>query len=162
MESLGILILRLTFGLIFVLHGLRQFFGWLGGGAMEDLMRRLGLRPTRLWASLAGLGNLAGGVMLTLGAFTYIGCALLVTTMIVALVTVKAQNGFWERDGGYEYNLAVIGAAVAIAMIGPGPWSVDAALAPALLRPGVFYLALLICLGVAGFALLRRTPPAAG
>lgn len=128
---------------------------------MEDLMRRLGLQPTKLWASLAGLGNLAGGVMLTLGAFTYIGCALLVTTMTVALVTVKAQNGFWERDGGYEYNLAVIGAAVAIALIGPGPLSVDAALAPALLRPEVFYLALFVCLGVAGFALLRRTPPAA-
>lgn len=156
MESLGILILRLTLGLIFVAHGLRQFFGWFGGGGMEDVMKRLGLRPPKLWASLSGLGNLAGGIMISLGAFTFLGCALIITTMIVATVTLKAQSGFWERYGGYEYNLCVIGAAVAIALIGPGQLSVDAALAPELIRPELFYLALLVCLSVAGLALYRR------
>lgn len=161
MDALGILILRLTLGLIFVAHGLRQFLGWFGGGGMEDVMRRLGLRPAKLWASLCGLGNLAGGVMITLGAFTFLGCALIITTMVVATVTIKAQNGFWERFGGYEYNLCVIGTAVAIALMGPGPLSVDAALLPEVTRPELFYLSLLVSLVVAGLGLYRRTTPAA-
>ena len=55
METLGVLILRLTLGLIFIAHGLRQYLGWFGGGSMEDVMRRLGLQPAKLWASLCGL-----------------------------------------------------------------------------------------------------------
>ena len=105
MESIGMLILRLTLGLIFVAHGLRQFFGWFGGGGMEDVIRRLGLRPAKLWASLAGLGNLCGGIMITLGAFTFLGCALIITTMLVAMLTIKAHSGFWERYSGYEMKL---------------------------------------------------------
>jgi len=46
--------------------------------------------------------------MLGLGALTFIGCALIITVMVVAMLTIKKQSGFWERDGGYEYNLAVI------------------------------------------------------
>jgi putative oxidoreductase len=161
MESIGMLILRLTLGLIFVAHGLRQFFGLFGGGGMEDVIRRLGLRPAKLWASLAGLGNLCGGLMIALGAFTFLGCALIITTMLVAMLTIKAHSGFWERYGGYEYNLCVIGNTVAIALMGPGEISLDAVVAPELLRQEVFYLSLLVSLGVAGFGLYLRTNQAA-
>ena len=160
MESIGILILRLTLGLIFVAHGLRQFFGWFGGGGMEDVMNRLGLRPAKLWASLAGLGNLSGGVMITLGAFTPLGCSLIITTMLVAMVTIKAHSGFWERYGGYEYNLCVIGTAVAIALTGPGKFSLDAMFVPDGLRHEFFYVTLGVSLTVAGLGLYLRTKPA--
>jgi len=159
MESLGVLILRLTFGIIFTLHGLHQFFGWFGGGTMPNVMDRLGFRPPRLWASLCGLGNLVAGVMLALGALTFLGCALLITVMLVALIAVKLEKGFWERDGGYEYNLAVIGTAVAIGVMGPGPLSVDAVLMPALVRPEWFPAALILCLGVAAVGFARRRRP---
>jgi putative oxidoreductase len=159
METLGLLILRLTVGLIFIAHGLRQYLGWFGGGSMEDVMRRLGLQPAKLWASLCGLGNLAGGFMIALGAFTFLGCALIITTMVVATMTLKAHSGFWERFGGYEYNLCVIGTAVAIALIGPGPISLDAALAPGLIDSGLFFIALVISLAVAGLGLYRANPP---
>jgi putative oxidoreductase len=159
METLGVLILRLTLGLIFIAHGLRQYLGWFGGGSMEDVMRRLGLQPAKLWASLCGLGNLAGGFMIALGAFTFLGCALIITTMVVATMTLKAHSGFWERFGGYEYNLCVIGTAVAIALIGPGPISLDAALAPGLIDAGLFFIALVVSLAVAGLGLYRANPP---
>jgi putative oxidoreductase len=159
MEPLGILILRLTFGVIFVLHGVRQAFGWIGGGHMEAVMERLGLRPPKLWAALSGFGNLIGGLLIALGLFTFLGCALLVTTMIVAIATIKGPNGFWEREGGYEYNLAVIGAAAALGVMGPGPLSLDASLAPELVRPELFFVAVAVCLIVAGLGLVRRTVP---
>ncbi len=156
MESLGVLILRLTFGTIFTLHGLHQYFGLFGGGKMAEVMQRLGLRPSRLWASLCGLGNLLGGVMLGLGALTFLGCALIITVMVVAMLTIKKQSGFWERDGGYEYNLAVIGTATAIGIMGPGPLSLDAAMVPALIRPELFFLALFVCLGIGAVGLYGR------
>jgi putative oxidoreductase len=161
METLGILILRLTLGLIFIAHGLRQYLGWFGGGSMEDVMRRLGLQPARLWASLCGLGNLAGGFMIATGAFTVVGCALVITTMVVATVTLKAHSGFWERFGGYEYNLCVIGTSVAIALMGPGMLSMDAALAPSLIDAKLFCLVLVFSLAVAAVGLYRRVKPAA-
>ncbi|NIO10320.1 MAG: DoxX family membrane protein [Deltaproteobacteria bacterium] len=156
MDPLGLLILRLTFGTIFVFHGLHQFFGWFGGGKMVEVMQRLGLRPSRLWASLCGLGNLLGGGMLLFGIFTFVGCALIITVMMVAMLTIKKRSGFWERDGGYEYNLAVIGVATAIGITGPGSISLDAAVVPGLIRPELFFLALLCCLVVGGVGLMAR------
>ncbi len=156
MDSLGVLILRITFGTIFALHGLHQFFGWFDGGKMAEVMQRLGLHPSKLWASLCGLRNLAGGVMLLFGAFTFMGCALIITVMVVAMLTIKKQTGFWERDGGYEYNLAVIGTATAIGIMGPGPLSLDAAIVPTLIRPELFLLALFICLSVGAVGLFAR------
>jgi len=95
MEPLGMLIIRLTFGVIFALHGMHQFFGWFGGGSMRDVMKRLELRPYGFWASLSGLGNLTGGVMFSLGALTFLG-ALIITVMVVAMMTIKKRSGFWD------------------------------------------------------------------
>jgi hypothetical protein len=95
--------------------------------------------------------------MIAMGAFTVVGCALVITTMVVATVTLKAHSGFWERFGGYEYNLCVIGTAVAIALTGPGPISVDAAFAPSLIDAKLFCLSLLASFAVAGLGLCRRT-----
>ena len=97
--------------------------------------------------------------MIALGAFTFLGCALIITTMVVAALTLKAHSGFWERFGGYEYNLCVIGMAAAIALIGPGPISLDAALAPGLIDAGLFFIALVVSLAVAGLGLYRANPP---
>jgi putative oxidoreductase len=160
METLGLLILRLTVGLIFIAHGLRQHLGWFGGGGMADVMRRLGLHPPKLWASLCGLGNLCGGLMIAAGALTVLGCALIITTMTVATLTLKAHCGFWERFGGYEYNLYVIGTSIAIALTGPGELSVDATLAPVLIDVKLFGLSLLACLAVAALGLCLRKRPA--
>jgi hypothetical protein len=81
--------------------------------------------------------------------------------MLVAMLTIKAHSGFWERYGGYEYNLCVIGTAVAIALMGPGEISLDAVVAPGVIRHDFFYFSLILSLGVAGFGLYLRTKPAA-
>jgi hypothetical protein len=77
------------------------------------------------------------------------------------MLTIKAHSGFWERYGGYEYNLCIIGTAVAIALMGPGEISLDAVVAPGLVRRELFYLSLLVSLSVAGFGLYLRTNHAA-
>ena len=47
--------------------------------------------------------------------------------MITAIRTVHLKNGPWSSNGGYEYNLVLIAALLAIAEAGPGPFSFDAA-----------------------------------
>ena len=48
--------------------------------------------------------------------------------MIVAIAKMHGKNGFFAQNGGYEYNLAVIGMAVALVLAGAGAYGVDAAL----------------------------------
>jgi len=49
----------------------------------------------------------------------------LVDTMAVAIAKVHGPKGFFVQDGGYEYNLVLIIAALAVAAMGPGRFSLD-------------------------------------
>lgn len=60
-----------------------------------------------------------------IGAFTRIIAALLTVNMIVAIATFHAALGFFVDAGGYEFVLLLGAAAIAIALIGPGKFSVD-------------------------------------
>jgi hypothetical protein len=44
-------------------------------------------------------------------------------------------------------------------LIGPGPISLDAALAPGLIDAGLFFIALVVSLVVAGLGLYKANPP---
>ncbi|MEK4513255.1 DoxX family protein [Paenibacillus anaericanus] len=129
--ALGLLIVRLVIGLTFVGHGAQKLFGWFGGYGPKGTggwMESIGIKPGILMAVMAGLSELIGGLLLTLGLFTPFAAALIVITMLVAIVTVHGKNGFWSTGNGYEYNLIVIAIAVGIALIGGGDYSIDAIL----------------------------------
>lgn len=40
----------------------------------------------------------------------------------MAIITVSAKNGYDITKGGYEYNLAIIAAALGILLTGPGAY----------------------------------------
>ena len=48
--------------------------------------------------------------------------------MLVAIATVHWANGFWNGKRGYEFNLILLASAIALALTGPGKYSVDEAL----------------------------------
>jgi putative oxidoreductase len=50
---------------------------------------------------------------------------LVVATMAVAIAKVHGAKGFFVQNGGYEYNLVLIVAALAVAAVGPGAFSLD-------------------------------------
>ena len=62
-----------------------------------------------------------------LGAATPIGAALITATMITAMQKVHGSKGPWVTNGGYEYNVVLIAAVLALAETGPGSPSVDVA-----------------------------------
>jgi putative oxidoreductase len=45
--------------------------------------------------------------------------------MLVAIATVHWRNGFFNSNGGYEFNLLIVAAAIALAFTGPGTISID-------------------------------------
>jgi putative oxidoreductase len=126
--NVGLLVLRVVVGALLAGHGVQKLFGRLGGHGLEGtagFFESLGLRPGKAHALLAGLAELAGGVLLALGLITP-GAALLITAvMTTAILTVHLSRGVWAVDGGYEYNLVLIAAAFALAGAGAGRYSLD-------------------------------------
>ena len=136
MQPYGPAVLRLAVGSIFVAHGAQKLFGVWGGGGLAGtaaFFAQLGLTPAFPLAIFVGLVELAGGVMLMLGAYTFAAALALAIDMIVAVWKVHLVNGFflnWNmvpgHGHGYEFNLALTGALVALMLTGPGALSLDA------------------------------------
>jgi len=57
-----------------------------------------------------------------------LGSLAIIGAMLVAIATVSPEQGFWVSKGGYEFNSPFIGAAAALAITGPGAYSLDSAL----------------------------------
>ncbi|GAB7387444.1 DoxX family protein [Bacillaceae bacterium] len=123
MADLGLLIIRLVVGLTFMGHGAQKLFGWFGGYGPKGTggwLESIGVKPGVAMAVLAGLCELVGGALFAAGVFTSLGAVLIILTMLVAILKVHAQNGYWVDKGGIEYNLVLIAVALGVALIGPG------------------------------------------
>ena len=115
------LIIRLVLGIIFVVHGADKV-GHLAE-TVESLSVGVGLPP---WlAFLICAVEFLGGLGLVLGLFARFAALGIGMVMLGAVITVHAQHGFFLQNHGYEYNLALIGMAIAVILAGAGPWSID-------------------------------------
>jgi putative oxidoreductase len=127
MYPYGPAVLRLAVGTIFVAHGAQILFGIWGGPGLSgtaQFMGTLGLGPGMVLAVLVGLVELAGGLMLILGALTLFAALALAVTMGVAIWKVHLANGFFLPTG-YEYNVVLLGALISLMLAGPGAFSID-------------------------------------
>lgn len=155
--ELGLLVLRVVVGLLFMGHGAQKLFGWFGGHGLQGTAgffeQGLGLRPGRLHAAGAGGAEFFGGLLLALGLLTPLAAAMLIGVMAVAVATVHFSKGLWSTEGGYEYNAVLTAVAFAVAAAGPGNWSIDHAVSLDLNGAG-WALAALAAGIVGGFAML--------
>lgn len=128
--KIGRLLLRLTVGGFFFGHGTQKLFGWFGGKGLDATaagFEALGLRPGRRNAIAAGVAEAGGGALLAAGLAVPLAASALTATMLTAIDTVHGKNGPWVSNGGYEYNVVLIAAAIALVEVGPGGISLDAA-----------------------------------
>lgn len=126
MLDLGLLIIRLVFGLTFAAHGTQKLFGWFGGFGLAGTggwMESIGLKPGKAMAALAGLGELLGGLLLAAGVLLPVAAVLITATMLVAITKVHGPKGYWATNGGCELNVGIIAVAIALALTGPGVYS---------------------------------------
>ncbi|RXZ79015.1 DoxX family protein [Paenibacillaceae bacterium] len=129
--AIGLLIIRVIVGVLFIGHGAQKLFGWFGGYGPKGTggwLESIGLKPGVVMAVLAGLAELLGGLLFAIGLLTPLAGALIALMMVGAIVKVHGANGIWATANGYEYNLVLIAVAVGVALTGAGAYSVDALL----------------------------------
>lgn len=168
----GLLAIRAVVGVLMVGHGIGNLFPerWvsgLGAFGLEGTARifeKLGFRPGRAFAALAGTVEIGAGALLTLGLLTPLGAAGVIGVMVSAILTRHRGNGPWYYNGGWEYNATLLVVAAAVAFTGPGATALDPALGLDLAgwAWGSAGLALGLFTGVAVLGLRRRPAAPAG
>ncbi len=162
--SAGLLLARLVLGLLLAAHGSQKLFGWFGGHGLAGtagFFESIGFRPGRVFAATAAVTEIVGGLLVVLGFLGPVGPALMLSVMIVAALSVHWKNGVFATSNGIEVPLLFGTGAIALALTGPGAYSLDAVLGlEALWTPAVAVVA--IAVGIVGGVgnLLARRPPA--
>ncbi len=117
--DLALLIVRIVVGTIFAVHGSQKLFGAFDGPGLAETVKSMG--PI---GYPVAIGECFGGLGLVFGFLCRFSAASLIVVMIGAIAKVHAKNGFFSSDGGYEYNLALIGLLAAVLVAGPGRYSI--------------------------------------
>ena len=124
LDDTGKLILRLTLGILILLHGIAKIVG--GVGSIQGMLGGVGL-PEAL-AFGVYLGEVLGPVLLILGFYARVGAALIVINMLFALllahgdeVMTLGQMGGWAvvLQGMFLFT------GVALMLMGPGRISIN-------------------------------------
>jgi putative oxidoreductase len=136
-NDIGLLALRAGSGGVLVAHGTQKLFGWFGGYGLEGTgrsMEQIGFRPGRPTALASGLGEAGGGTLLALGLATPVAGAA-VSAAMAGAASVHVPAGFFNDQGGFEFPALLGFAAAALAVAGPGRFSLDHVLGHRLNRP---------------------------
>jgi putative oxidoreductase len=113
---------------VFVAHGAQKLFGVWDGPGLRAMMGPPGPPPNPGMGPVLGflvtIGEFFGGVGLIVGFLTRFSAASLIVIMIGAIAMVHGKNGFLMQNGGFEYNLALIGLLLPIFICGSGRFSI--------------------------------------
>lgn len=123
LDDLGKLILRLTIGILILLHGIAKILN--GVGPIEGMMVARGLPAFFAWA--AYIGEVIAPLLLIFGLYTRLGALLIAVNMVVAIAL--AHSGQLLQLGGtggwrLELQGLFLFGSVAVAMLGAGRFSV--------------------------------------
>lgn len=149
-QRVGIALLRVVLGAIYVMHGWHAFAG-PGPAETAQVMVGAGVYPS-LATPLAWyliVAHILGGAMLVVGIWTVLAALAQLPIVAGVLLLVQLPQGFFLRGivqqqgagqavaGGYEFSLLVLAATLTIALTGAGALSVDDSRRP---RPRTFQI----------------------
>jgi putative oxidoreductase len=126
----GLLLLRLTLGIVFMAHGSQKLLGAFGGHGLSATMHMMG----PVLGFLVSIGEFFGGLGILVGILSRFSAAAIAVIMLGAIVTVHMKNGFFmnwmgtQHGEGFEFHLLVIGMCLLLVLSGPGRLSATALL----------------------------------
>ena len=135
--DVGMLIVRLTLGIVMFPHGAQKLLGWFGGGGFAATLQ--GMTSMGLPAAVVLLVMIAeffGALGLITGFLGRVSAFGILCVMVGAILTVHLHNGFFmnwmgnQKGEGFEYHLLAIGMALAVMVKGSGRLSIDRSLTP--------------------------------
>jgi putative oxidoreductase len=118
-------VLRIMTGLLFLAHGTAKLFQWPLVEYFKDGVELFSLM------GLAGILEVAGGLLIVAGLFTRITGFVLSGMMAVAYFMAHAPQGFYPILNGGELAALYSFVFLYLAAAGAGPWSLDARLSGA-------------------------------
>ena len=122
LQPVGLLVLRIALGIIFLAHGYPKLAHLRGGAQMQGFFVEHGLPGYFLY--IAGVIETFGGGLLLLGLFTRAAGLLLALEMCVAIWRVHSAHGYLAVTD-YQFPLALATACLALATVGAGLISAD-------------------------------------
>lgn len=124
--ELGLTILRVVLGVIFLAHGVPKLLA--GAEGTTVFFGSLGVPAAGFAAWFITLLESAGGALLLLGWLVTPAALLLAIHMFMGIILVHAPNGFYvigPGQGGIEFNLLLIASLLAMIFCGPGLAAID-------------------------------------
>jgi putative oxidoreductase len=121
LKPLGLLLLRVALGVIFIFHGYPKLF--TSTHQTMQFFEHSGLPGYFVY--IAGVFEFFGGIMLIVGLFTRVAALLLAGEMLVALWKVHGLFTNPMAVDNYQFPLAVAAGAFALATLGAGLISID-------------------------------------
>lgn len=122
-KDLGLTLLRIITGVVFLAHGYQKLFIW-GIGGVAGTFAQMGIPAPHLSAYLATFAEFFGGIALLLGLFTRVAAIPVAFTMVVAILQVHLQGGFFAPKG-VEYPLTLLFSNIALVVAGGGAFALD-------------------------------------
>ena len=119
--SLGLLVLRIATGAVFINHGYAKLFKF-GFAGVTDAFTHMGVPLPGIMGPFVGLLEFFGGIALVLGLLTRLFSLGLAIDMCVAILLVQLKKGF----SGFEFEFMLMAASLALFLAGAGSFSVDA------------------------------------
>ncbi len=172
--DIGLLVLRLSLGIIYLGHGLQKL-GWFEGGGyptsiatQEQFLKFFGYSNTHFLAWVILITELVAGLSLLIGFLTPLGAAAAMGISWQFIAGAQWSAGLFGNTsgaGGYENSLVFLVAALSLAFVGPGRISIDYLLRWKLAGVRWGLVALVAAVGVGTFVLvvwgvgLGGTPP---
>lgn len=122
------LVLRVVVASIFLVQGQRKTLAPddipHGRADLVRVIAAAGLPLPRAVAWSTGVVEIVGGICVLLGVFTVAAAIALSGVLLGAIAIAKWKAGF---VAGWDWPLACLACTIALALLGPGPFSMDAA-----------------------------------